>query len=87
MNALLFAAFMAATEAPPAPDGQITLPIMCSAEVCIVPREIVKEMMDAHNYHVEKIRKLEEEVKHPVCAKVIETEPSKNKPAKEKDAP
>lgn len=44
---------------PGTPKPDVEVPIRCNESACIVPRQVVQELFDAHNLHVDKIRALE----------------------------
>ncbi len=39
-------------------EPEVILPIKCDKNMCVMPRQTVQDMMDAHNAMVDEIRKL-----------------------------
>lgn len=74
---------------PAAPkDEGVDLPIRCGPALCIMPREIVNGMIEAHNGHVEDIAKLKAELEKlraiKGCAK-LEVTPKQPPPGYKKE--
>lgn len=63
----LLVAVLVAGDIPPAtppaiPDEGIELPVRCAANVCVMPRDVVSRMVEAHNGHVDDIAALKREL-------------------------
>lgn len=51
--ALLLAALI------PAAEPEVSLPVRCGETTCILPKQVLADIVAAHNYHIEEIRRLE----------------------------
>lgn len=52
---------------PPAEKPDVEIPVRCGATVCILPRQTLADLAEAHNLHVERIRELEKQLETKGC--------------------
>jgi hypothetical protein len=84
MNPLIFAAWLfaagdmpppAANTAPAKPaEPDVEIPVRCNGAVCLLPQAVLKELIEAHNAHVERIRELEAKVSTKDCRPPLKKE-------------
>lgn len=71
MSPLILAAWLAVAGDMPPPSAaekpDVEVPVKCNATVCIVPRQFLAEMVEAHNAQVDYINELEGKVAAKDC--------------------